>query len=329
MNPFRLGGRIPRRPGLRITLGILGAAMLWVAAERVDWHQLGSICLAVNPAWLLASILVGALAMTARALRLTGILGPRTRFGGVWRAIALGYLGRSLLPMGGGEFLKIGALRIFLDVPTAAAAAGAILDRFFDLLGLAVLLTGLISAGMVLQVRHGMGKVVALGLPVAGLAVVVGWWFWRHSRSSLPGGLSFLGRTVDQVVKVLKPMGQPALLGRLLSIQAGILVLDVVSTWWGLKAFPFGLALPLPVSIKLAAYMMLGGALPLLPGGVGTTQIACLLALVPAGVSSTGAFAFSLLAQGVAFAFQCLVGVAAAWWPGIQGPGSRRSGGTA
>jgi len=67
---------------------------------------------------------------------------------------------------------------------------------------------------------------------------------------------------------------------------------------------------------------MLGAALPLLPGGSGTFQVACLLALQPAGVSSAGAFAYSLVAQGTGLGLFCLFGTAAALWPGAGSAGS-------
>ena len=94
--------------------------------------------------------------------------------------------------------------------------------------------------------------------------------------------------------------------------------MDISGLWACFQAFPFTAQLPWFAAVKLDVFLMVGAALPLLPGGMGTHQIACLLALEPAGISHTGAFAFSVVAQGLGFILMGILGVVAAlgkWEP--------------
>ncbi len=318
MNPFRLAHSLPRRPWLRFGLGILGLALLAGAARRVDWQQFRSLFAQLDWTWVLVSLLLAFGATCARSLRLTWILGRLSRYGGVWRAMAMGYLGKALLPMGGGELVKLGALQSLLDIPAASAAAGAVLDRLFDLMELAILIGLLAGTGVAVQLRAGPLWLVggALALLVLATALMLRWRARRRGAAPPPRAFSRIECTLDSIAEVLGELKRPAQMGRLLVAQAAVLVLDVVGIYVGILAFPFGPALPFMVSVKLSVYLMLGSALPLLPGGAGILQVACLLALQPAGVARAGAFAYSLLSQGTGLGLAGLQGALAALWPG-------------
>jgi hypothetical protein len=237
--------------------------------------------------------------------------------------MALGYLGTFFLPLGGGELIKIGTLRMLLGMPGAAAVAGVFLDRLFDLLGLALLLGALAGTGVAVQFRA--GPLWTGALAASALALVLGIFLFLRRQALRRGAAparreaSWVGQMLGHFAEVLCRLRRPADLGRLLAAQAAVSVLDVAAIHVGLQAFTFGPSLHFMVSAKLSAYFMLGAALPLLPGGSGTFQVACLLALQPAGVSSAGAFAYSLVAQGTGFALFSCFGTAAALWPRTGG----------
>jgi uncharacterized membrane protein YbhN (UPF0104 family) len=328
MNPFRLAGALPSRPWLRLGLGILGLALLLVIAHRVDWRQFRTVFLSLRWGWVLASLLLGGCAMGARSLRLAWILEAPSQYGGVWRSVCMGYLGTFFLPLGGGELVKVGALRMLLGLPAVPATAGVFLDRLFDLLGLAFMVGALIGTGVAVQLRA--GPVWTAALAAAALALVLGT-FLLLRRRAIRGGTgapSRIGHMLDHLLELLSRLRRPADLGRLLAAQAAIVALDVGAIRVGLQAFAFGPPLPLMTSVKLGAYIQLGAALPLLPGGAGTFQAACVLALQPAGVSTAKAFAYSLFAQGAGFGLCTLLGLAAALWP-RRDQALSRPGGTA
>jgi uncharacterized membrane protein YbhN (UPF0104 family) len=228
--------------------------------------------------------------------------------------------------MGGGELLKIGVLQSQLELPPASVVAGAFLDRLFDLLGLVVLVAILACTGTALPFRPGPRQTAILAGGMALLALSAS--FVLLARDRLPPKL---GTMLNQALDVLRTLRRPAHAGRLLLAQGLITTLDVTGTYLALQAFPFGPTLPALIALKLSAYLMLSAALPLLPGGAGTLQIACLLALQPSGVSVSGAFAFSLVAQGMGIIVYGIMAAGVAFWPGektgIQA--LRRPGGTA
>jgi uncharacterized membrane protein YbhN (UPF0104 family) len=318
VNPFRLAHGLPRRPWLRSGLGLLGLVLLAFAARQVNWRQFRDLFAQLDWTWVLVSLLLAWAATCARALRLTWILGRLSRYGGVLRAVALGYLGKALLPMGAGELVKIGALQTLLEIPAASAAAGAVLDRMLDLVEAAILIALLAGTGVAVQLRSGPLWLAGAALALVILATVLlfRWRARRRSAAAPTRARSWIERTLDPIAEVLDKLKHPARWGRLLAAQAAVLVLDVVGIYVGILAFPFGPALPFMVSVKLSVYLMLGSALPLLPGGAGILQVACLLALQPAGVSSAGAFAYSLVSQGTGLGLAGLQGALAALWPG-------------
>lgn len=330
MNPFRLAAGLPRKPWLRLGLGVLGLALLAAVVHRVDWPHFLAVFRQVRWPWILGGLLIGCAAMVARTLRLAWILGALSRFGGVWRAMAMGYFGSCFLPMGGGEFVKIGALQTLLPIPLAAAASGAMLDRLFDLFGLALTVGILVGSGVVLHVRT--GPILAGVTAGAILVLALGLAFTMKGRADRAGrgfqGIlgGHLALNLDRIGEVLSTLRRPGHLVRLLAAQMVVSALDVAGTFVFLQGFSFGPALPFLAAVKLAAFLMLGAALPLLPGGTGTVQVACLLALQPSGVTASGAFAVSLVAQGTGFPLYCLMGLAAAFRPWTA---RRRSGATA
>jgi len=317
MNPFRLAAGLSARPWQRLGLGALGIAILVGITRQVDWRQFRIVFASLGWPWILASVLLGCCAMCFRALRLALVLEKVPHFGGVWRALALGYLGTLLLPLGGGELVKTVAVRKILDLPAASAAAGVVLDRMFDLLGLGILLGVLAGTGVAVKLRTGPIWIGASAL--AALLLAMAFLLYRRARqrrTAISGtGPSGFGHTLDSIARILAGFKRPAHLGRLLLAQAAVTFLDVAAIHVGLQAFSFGKALAVLISVKLSAYIMLGAALPLLPGGLGSFQVACLLALQPAGISSAEAFAYSLVAQGAGSGTSSLLGTAAACWP--------------
>lgn len=314
MNPFRLGAHLPRRPLARAGLGALGLLLLAYAVRSVDHRRLFALIGTLRWSWILASLAVAFLAVTLRSLRLAWILGHGTRLGPVWRSNAIGALGRALLPLGGGEIMRIGALTTLTGLPAGTVAAGAILDKFIEALGLAAWVLVLALAGVAFHWRTGflaplLGTGMAILLVGGGAAYLL-----LRRRASGP-----LERFLAQAQAVARNAGRPALLSALALSQVVICLLDAASVLACLRAFPFGPGLPWIASVKVTVFTALGVALPLLPGGTGTWQVASILALSPSGVEPTFAIGYSIVAQGTAFLFACATGAVSSIWP-ASGP---------
>jgi uncharacterized protein (TIRG00374 family) len=318
MNPFRMVEDSPHKPWLRLGLTILGVLVLAVVARRVHWHLFLQALQGLRASWLAAFVILAALAMALRAWRLTLILGPSGSFLPVFRGVALGYLGMLLLPLGGGELLKMATLRSLLKLPSAAVATGWVLDRVFEVLGVAVLVGLLAGMGVAVQFRAGPHGALGGGLTVLALAVVAGVVI-RHRvlRNPRHDG-SPLRRRIEQIGEVLSVLKRPAQVLGLLGVQALVSAADAAAVWMAFHAFPRTAHLSFLTAVRVEVFLMIGAALPLLPGGMGTHQVACILALQPAGVTHTEAFAFSVVTQGLSFILIGVLGVAAALWPTLK-----------
>lgn len=315
MNPFRLADDSPHRPWLRLGLGLLGGLLLFAVARKVHWHLFRLALQGLKGSYLLGFVLLSAGAMALRALRLTVILGPSGRFVPVFRGVALGYLGMLLLPLGGGELLKMATLRKLLGLPSAAVATGWVLDRVFEVLGALVLAGLLAGLGVAIHLRAAPTWALAGAGSVLALAVLGALALRRRVLKSPHHEGSVLRQRLEQIGEVLAVLKRPSQVLSLLGIQALISSVDAGGIWACFHAFPFAAHLPFLTAVRLDVFLMIGAALPLLPGGMGTHQVACLLALQPAGISHTEAFAFSVVAQGLGFILMGLLGVAAALWP--------------
>ena len=317
-NPFRLVKDLPRRRGRQLGLGLLGAVLLMAVVHRVDGSQFRQALVGLRWSFLVACLFVGAAAIALRALRLTLLLGVTGGFTAVFRSVALGYLGMIVLPLGGGEVLKMATLKALLEVPAPTVATAWLLDRGLDVLGLAGLLCLLAGMGAGVPLRSVPPRSVlwVLGLALTGLGVLL-----ALGRPVLRARQPWQAR-LAAMVGVLAALKRPAHLARILGLQGLITALDVLGIWVGFQAFAFGPGLSWLTPVRLAAYVQIGAALPLLPGGLGTHQAACVLALAPAGVTASKAFAYSLVATGTGFAMLGFLGILAALWPDPP-PGSR------
>ncbi len=297
----------PRRPKAWVAwlLGIAGCALLLILALRVSWHEVVATLKEAALPWLGAMLLLSALSVSLRALRLTRILGTRARYLQVWRAVALGYFGSLFLPLGGGELVKVAAIRKEAEITFARAGTALAMDRLFDLSALVALIAALLAQRTLPGMRPGplaFLSAVAIGLGTLFMLLVISGhsikarltaWAAHH-----PGRHPWITRFDEIHDQAAAPLRRGALsLAGLCALQALIFLVDIVCTGSGLLAFPFGHGLPASASIRLATFVMVGFGLPLLPGGFGSHQVASILALAPYGIVTSQALALSLAGE--------------------------------
>ena len=99
--------------------------------------------LQVDLIWVGATLLIASIGISIRALRLKILL--EAPLGPVWRSVALGYFSSLAFPFGGGELVKMAALRHQANVPGARAISAVGLDRMFDA-GTLLLLLALVAS---------------------------------------------------------------------------------------------------------------------------------------------------------------------------------------
>ncbi len=301
-----------------VVLGI-GMVVLGIIAWKLNWPPVLEAMGQAKAVWIFCALLVGSGAIALRALRMALLTDDPRRFPAAFWSYSLGYLGTLFLPLGSGELVRVAALRRMSDLSLARATTAAVVDRFFDLLGMGVVLSLLVGNGVVANLRT--GPLLVLGiltttLLVSLLSLILGGhglrrWLGRldpkevHPR--IQAGLEQYDAVHDQVLR----LSQPGRILLVILVQGFIIAADAMTAWLGLRAFPFGAGLDLLAPLRVNLFLMFAAALPLLPGNLGTHQVACILALRPYGILPAQALAFSLVAQGATTVWLTLQGLLA------------------
>ena len=308
-------------PGVgTLLLGFLLWRLPWVEAL----HTLGEVRLR----WWIPALTLGAAGVCLRALRLHWVLGSGGSYFGVWRSVALGYLGGLVLPAGGGELVKVRTLMKARDLDLFHGGAAVTLDRFFDLASLAfglALLSGLQDlpgpVGSLLRILGillcfaGLFLVLFLARGKAGLARLAQAW---AQRPRVAAKLERLGAVLDEA-EHLRAHGTWI---RLMALQVSITTIEVITASIALRALPFTVGLPLWAGLQVLMFCSIAFALPLLPGAAGSLQVAYILALSPWKVPISQALAYSLLAHfGHVFVVMAHGGLAFLLGSETRGPG--------
>jgi uncharacterized membrane protein YbhN (UPF0104 family) len=286
-------------------LGTLGIALLAFMFVHASWRDVIMAFQGFYLPWLPLLIVLTACSVSLRAVRLTLLLNNQARFPHVWRSVCLGYFGSLFLPLGGGEAVKLAALRYETGSSLTRVATALTMDRMFDLCSLLTLVAIMIGSGSGLDLR--LGPIVLMG---AGTIALIALWllvvisgkavrgFLDGWAASHPGRHRWV-RRFDEIHDQARHLGVPRLFWPALLLQTGIFLVDVVGVACGLKAFSFGHALPATAVFRLAFFTMIGFALPLLPGGFGSHQAASILALAPYGIDVPKALAISFTGETV------------------------------
>ena len=281
-------------------VGILLVAYL---IGGMPWMNVVQVLAETRLRWWLPALAMGVLAVWIRSLRLHWLLGAPEPILGVWRAVALGYLAGLVLPAGGGELVKVRMLMKARGLDLIHAGSRVTLDRLLDLVGLAfglALLGGLQAlpgpVGTLLRALAGL-------LLLSGLLLVLFITLGKASITHLSGRpttlpcLIWLLERMGGVLDEAEHLRRSRTWIRLLLLQVFITTFDVFTTSIALRAIPFTVALPSWAGLQVLMFSSIGFAMPLLPGGVGSLQVACIVALRPWGVPTSHALAFSLLAN--------------------------------
>lgn len=293
--------------------------VIGVFAWKLDWSPvLAAMGQAAVP-WILGALLIGTVAIMLRALRLALLTDDPRRFPAAFWSYSLGYLGTLFLPLGSGELVRVVALQRMTDLTLARAATSALVDRLFDLLGMGVVLSLLLSRGVVSNLRAGpllllgaltttlLVSLLALILGGHGLRDLLGHLDHGGGRPRVQAGLTQYDAIHDQVLR----LSRPARISEVILVQGLIIAADATAVWLALLAFPFGHGLDILAPLRVNLFLMFAAALPLLPGNLGTHQVACILALRPFGIDRAQALAFSLVAQGSSAVWLILQGLVA------------------
>ncbi|HXD69010.1 MAG TPA: flippase-like domain-containing protein [Gaiellales bacterium] len=159
----------------------ISVAFGWLAIRDVSWHAVRTSLAELRPGWLVAALLLLAVAVWMRAERWRALFarGRRPPRRAVFWSLNIGYLFNNLLPARAGEAARVVALRREAGVPAARGAASVAVERVFDLAALAIVM--LVAAPFL-----GSSRVArATGWTSAALVVLAGLLLVAAGRSRL------------------------------------------------------------------------------------------------------------------------------------------------
>ena len=293
---------------LKIALGLaLSLGCGYLAVRDVAWSEVVQAFRFVDLGLLILSTLWLGFVFLVRAYRWQLLLAPvaAVPFSAVFSATLIGFMGNNILPLRGGEVLRLYALARLGFVSMSHALATGTLDRVFDMLLVSLFL------GFSLPLIPALEGYIATNMLFLGLIVILlgsGWWLVRGENPMW----------IRRVPQRIQPRVEE-FLDSLHVLRSGPLLLKTVllSTviWGGLVVYYWLLlhacAFSLPVEAALIVMLLLavGVALPAAPGFVGVFHYAVVLALSFFSVPKEDALSFSIVAHLAQYIPVTLVGL--------------------
>ncbi|MBI5478810.1 MAG: flippase-like domain-containing protein [Deltaproteobacteria bacterium] len=262
---------------------------------------------------LLLALLLNFLQVWLKAQRLRTLLQPvqDIPLGRLYRYTMIGYAGNNVLPMRGGDVMRLALLRQRESVPVGAFVGAFSAERLLDgasvvcvaaVLPLLAPLPGPARAGLAILVGITVLGYVALLLIAA-----------RWGRA--PEGAGRVRRFIADLARGGRALRKPAPLASCMGTSLGAIACEALIVVLVMR----GLGLPLVAAAAPLVILFVNLALvaPNAPGNLGAFEAGAALAVTLCGVSSTGAMAFALAYHAVHLVPLTLVGaIAYATMPG-------------
>jgi glycosyltransferase 2 family protein len=315
-----------RRDLFRLALGlVLSAACLVYALREIEWPYFFSALQTLSPQWLLGAMLALQIGVVVRATR-WWLVGSQVswRYGLVWRAFTIGHFANQILPLRGGEAVKVVLVRRSTAISYAAILAGLAIDR----LGEVVLIftkaaaLWLIWPGALelVQPWSKSGLFVLAGLALTGGALALSRRAWQPHVARIALRMVARGRAVGRELADLAQFIASISVGKvtlvLLCVAAVTAALDAGVVYCLIKACGFDL--PLAASLAATLFLAAASALPAGPAGLGVYQIAFILALGLFSLTKTEALTVSIAHQAIVLVMLGLNALASYWWPAAE-----------
>jgi len=296
----RLTPQLQRRISVAVSVVSLAAVAWWISKQ--DTPQFPDS--ASGWAWLLAAVCAYAVALAVRGfrwhriLRLTGI--PHAR-ADAYRLTLVGYMGNNVLPVRGGELLRVGLLGSRTTARRREILSSVIAERLLDAAVLAAMFAVLTWANVAdAPAGQTPAAVAAIALVAAAIALT------SYLALRRRGYFHALHEKIGPFVRSL----------RLFAHVEGLLLAGLTVLAWcgeGLTLLLIGRSLGLDLHIldtlQIIVLASLFAAIPAAPGYAGTFDAGLALGLKAVGVTGGTAVGFVVLARFVMFVPVTLVGL--------------------
>lgn len=286
---------------------VVGSIFLYLAFRNAELDTIWALLRGALILPIVGSVFLRVGSLWVRALRWRSVLKPLSTMsrGRAFRLLVLGEISNGVLPIRGGDVVRVVLASKHQQVSKAAGAASILLEKLFDM---GVILLFLVSTSLVLTSPDVVD--LRLGWIAAGVAgllflLVV---FVRNAAllQAIPIFRGVAGRFRDGLL-ILQDAGQA------LRVLGESLLLWVLSGF-GLYLVIVALHLPLPwySGFFIIGVSAIGSLLPTAPGAIGTTEFLFVIGFQAFGVDKNPALACALLARGLQIAALGLAGIASA-----------------
>src|SRR3954468_8301099 len=296
----RLTPQLQRRISVAVSVVSLAAVAWWISKQ--DTPQFPDS--ASGWAWLLTAVCAYAVALAVRGfrwhriLRLTGI--PHAR-ADADRLTLVGYMGNNVLPVRGGELLRVGLLGNRTTARRREILSSVIAERLLDAAVLAAMFAVLTWAN-VADAPAGQTPAAVAAIALVAAAIALASYLALRRR----GYFHALHEKIGPFVRSL----------RLFAHVEGLLLAGLTVLAWcgeGLTLLLIGRSLGLDLHIldtlQIIVLASLFAAIPAAPGYAGTFDAGLVLGLKAVGVTGGTAVGFVVLARFVMFVPVTLVGL--------------------
>ncbi|MDZ4785306.1 MAG: lysylphosphatidylglycerol synthase transmembrane domain-containing protein [bacterium] len=291
--------------------------LLWVGSE-IDWTVLGREILHLNYYYLLPMTAVMWLHYWVKALRWRYFLPGKCQANNMvlFDALMLGNMVSFILPLRAGEFIRPYILTRETKYNFGTTFSSIIIERFFDLATVLVLMA-IISPMIPTLPTWAMNG--AISLAVLGTCILLFIVVATYSSSPLIKiidyclvilPLKFKAKIRGFLMSLIEAAGVLRGEGRLLQvILYSILSWFLVALIFQLGLMMFGGSWSILVGLTLTVIVALAVAAPSAPGFIGIIQTACVATLTLFGQTKEMALAYSLVVHVHQFIFICTVGL--------------------
>jgi uncharacterized membrane protein YbhN (UPF0104 family) len=292
---------VKRAASIVVSLLSLGAVVWWASHQHAPRMPAGT----GGWFWLVASVAVYGTALALRGWRWHRIMVfskiPHRR-ADAYGLTLVAYMGNTVLPLRGGELLRIGIMKKRSPASLSEIVGSVIAERLFDLVALAAMFAVLTWEGVAGSPTGKLAADIAAGAIVVA-AAGVGLYVVLRRRGRLEAFAARLRPFVHASKLLVRPEGI-----RLLTISLLIWFCEGVT----LLLVGHALALHLSVSEALltAVIAALAASLPAGPGYAGSYDAGILLTLHASGIAGGSAVGFLLLGRFVVFVPVTVIGAA-------------------
>ncbi len=280
---------------------LITAALIWVMLTRIDLRALWDEITRANWWYLAAAATVNIAVIVLKAFRWQWLMSPahRAHFKSIFNASMIGFAANNVLPVRGGDWLKIYLLGKWESVSRAMLASVTGLDKLFEAISILLLFS-------VLSLHSTFPEWVVKGTMIVSIVAAISLLIcillmFHHRRASRDeaGTAGRLSKLAAQLGSGMLVLASSRLILATLALSIVICLLQIGTIWLCQLAFGLHLALWVPALVFVAINLAI--IVPSAPSGLGPFEAAGVVAYSWFGLNAALGLGVALCYHAVQF----------------------------